>query len=120
MSKKVNEIPATRTAEKCGRKRDFIMNKSTNPKVMNLTTKVAGVTIEIVKKTWSNDSISCDVTLSIAKAELVTIYGIRVIDGKNGKFLSMPARKGSDSNYYSHARIVDDDISNAILETVTE
>ena len=100
----------------------FIMAKSnTNtPKTTNLTTKVAGVTIEIVKKTWSDDSVSCDVTLSIAKAELVTIYGIRVIDGKKGKFLSMPARKGSDGNYYSHARIVDDDICNAILETVTE
>ena len=96
------------------------MAKSNAPKTTNMTTKVAGVTIEIVKKTWSDDSVSCDVTLSIAKAELVTIYGIRVIEGKNGKFLSMPARKGSDGNYYSHARIVDDDISNAILETVTE
>lgn len=27
MSKKVNEIPATRTAEKCGRKRDFYHGK---------------------------------------------------------------------------------------------
>lgn len=96
------------------------MAKSTNPKTTNLTTKVAGVTIEIVKKTWSDGGVSCDVTLSINKAEIVTIYGIRIVEGKNGKFLSMPARKGSDGNYYSHARIVDDDISNAILETVTE
>ena len=98
----------------------FNMAKSNTPKTTNLTTKVAGVTIEIVKKTWSDDSISCDVTLSIAKAELVTIYGIRVVDSKKGKFLSMPSRKDSNGNYYSHARIVDDDISNAILETVTE
>lgn len=90
------------------------------PKVTNLTTKVAGVTIEIVKKTWSDDTVSCDVTLSVAKAELVTIYGIRVVEGKKGKFLSMPARKGSDDKYYSHAYIADEDICNAILETVTE
>ena len=96
------------------------MAKSNTLTTTNLITKVAGVTIEIVKKTWSDDSISCDVTLSIAKGELVTIYGIRVMDGKKGKFLSMPSRKGSDGNYYSHVRIVDDDISNAILETVTE
>ena len=96
------------------------MAKSNVPKTTNLTTKVAGVTIEIVKKTWSDDSISCDVTLSIAKAELVTIYGIRVVEGKKGKFLSMPSRKGNDGTYYSHARIVDNDICNAILETVTE
>ena len=96
------------------------MNKSTNPKVTYLTTKVAGVSIEIVKKIWSDASVSCDVTLSINKAEIVTVYGIRIFDGKKGKFLSMPSRKGSDGKYYSHARIVDNDICNAILETVTE
>ena len=96
------------------------MKNSTNPKVTYLTTKVAGVSIEIAKKAWSDGGVSCDVTLSINKAEIVTIYGICIVEGKNGKFLSMPSRKGSDGNYYSHARIVDDDISNAILETVTE
>lgn len=96
------------------------MAKSNTHKTTNLTTKVAGVTIEIVKKTWSDNSISCDVTLSIAKAELVTVYGIRIIEGKKGKFLSMPARKGSDGNYYLHAYIADEDVYNAILETVSE
>lgn len=90
------------------------------PKTTNLTTKVAGVTVEIAKKTWSDESVSCDVTLSVAKSELVTIYGIRVVEGKKGKFLSMPARKCSDGNYYSHAYIADEDVYNAILETVTE
>ena len=98
----------------------FNMAKSTNPKTTYLTTKVAGMTIEIVKKTWSDGGVSCDVTLSINKAEIVTIYGIRIVEGKNGKFLSMPSRKGSDGTYYSHARIVDNDICNAIVETVTE
>ena len=103
-----------------GEREIFNMAKSTNPKTTYLTTKVAGVSIEIVKKTWSDGNISCDVTLSINKAEIVTVYGIRVVEGKNGKFLSMPSRKGSDGTYYSHARIVDNDICNAILETVTE
>lgn len=103
-----------------GEREIFNMAKSTNPKTTYLTTKVAGMTIEIVKKTWSDGNISCDVTLSINKAEIVTIYGIRIVEGKNGKFLSMPSRKGSDGTYYSHARIVDNDICNAILETVTE
>jgi DNA-binding cell septation regulator SpoVG len=116
----VSKVPAFRLAEKSGRKRDFKMAKANKPKTTNLTTKAAGVTIEIVKKTWTDDSISCDVTLSIAKAELVTIYGIRVVEGKKGKFLSMPARKGSDGNYYSHAYIADEDVNKAILETVTE
>lgn len=69
------------------------MAKANTPKTTNLTTKVAGVTIEIVKKTWSDDSISCDVTLSIAKAELVTIYGIRVVESKKVSFYQcLPAR----------------------------
>lgn len=96
------------------------MAKANKPKTTQLTSKVAGVTIEIVKKTWSDESISCDVTLSVAKAELVTIYGIRIVEGKKGKFLAMPARKGSDGNYYLHAYIADKDVYNAILETVTE
>lgn len=96
------------------------MANANTPKTTHLTTKVAGVTIEIVKKTWSNESVSCDVTLSVAKAELVTIYGIRIVEGKKGKFLSMPARKGSDGNYYSHAYIADEDVYKTILETVTE
>lgn len=96
------------------------MANANTPKITHLTTKVAGVTIEIVKKTWSNESVSCDVSLSVAKAELVTIYGIRIVEGKKGKFLSMPARKGSDGNYYSHAYIADEDVYKAILETVTE
>ena len=103
-----------------GEREIFNMAKSNNPKLTYLTTKVAGVSIEIVKKTWSDGGVSCDVTLSINKAEIVTVYGIRIVEGKNGKFLSMPSRKGNDGTYYSPARIVDDDISNAILETVTE
>ena len=105
------------------RRRRFLKMAKANtnaPKVTNLVTKVAGVTVEIVKKAWSDDSVSCDVTLSVAKAELVTIYGIRIVEGKKGNFLSMPARKGSDGNYYSHAYIADEDIYKAILETVTE
>lgn len=96
------------------------MAKANRPKTTNLTSKVAGMTIDIVKKTWNDDSISCDVTLSIAKAKLVTIYGIRIVEGKKGKFLSMPARKGSDGEYYSYVYIPDEDVYNAILETVAE
>lgn len=96
------------------------MAHSNAPKTTHLSTKVAGITIEIVKKTWSNESVSCDVTLSVAKEELVTIYGISIVEGKKGKFLSMPSRKGSDGNYYSHAYIANEDVYKAILETVTE
>lgn len=32
----------------------------------------------------------------------ITIYGSRVVEGKNGDFISFPARKGKDDNYYNH------------------
>lgn len=35
----------------------------------------------------------------------VSIYGCRVVEGKNGDFISFPAKKGPDDCYYSHAYI---------------
>lgn len=32
-----------------------------------------------------------------------TIYGCRMVEGKNGEFISFPARKGKDGKYYNHA-----------------
>ena len=90
------------------------------PQTTNLTTKVAGVSIKAIKKTWADDSVSADVTLSIGKAEIVTIYGVRVVDGSDGAFLSMPSRKGSGGNYYYQANIIDEDIKSALLELLTE
>lgn len=31
----------------------------------------------------------------------ITIYGMRVVEGKNGDFLSFPCTKGKDGKYYS-------------------
>lgn len=35
----------------------------------------------------------------------VTIYGCKVVEGKNGDFISFPSHKGKDDKYYSHAYI---------------
>lgn len=39
----------------------------------------------------------------VADIELngVLVYGVRVVEGKNGDFLSLPQRKGSNDKYYS-------------------
>lgn len=41
----------------------------------------------------------------------ITIYGMRVVEGKNGDFLSFPQQKGKDGNYYNicYARFSDKD-----------
>lgn len=46
----------------------------------------------------------------------VFIYGCRVVEGKNGDFVSFPARKGSDGNYYSHAyiKLTEEDTKNIV------
>ncbi|MDL2272992.1 SpoVG family protein [Oscillospiraceae bacterium OttesenSCG-928-G22] len=40
--------------------------------------------------------------------------GVRIVEGQNGLFCSMPARKGQDGNYYPLARITDDDFKTLI------
>lgn len=41
----------------------------------------------------------------------ITIYGMTVVEGKNGDFLSFPSRKGNDGKYYSicWARLSEED-----------
>ena len=48
----------------------------------------------------------------------VTIYGMRVIEGANGDFISFPSRKGTDGKYYSiaFAPLKDEDVKDIIAE----
>lgn len=48
----------------------------------------------------------------------VKIFGNRLVDGKNGKFVSFPSRKGNDGNYYSHAfyKLTNGDTQNIIAQ----
>lgn len=46
-------------------------------------------------KMWDNGGVSADL-----KINGVSIYGVRVVEGKKGDFLSFPQRKGSDGKYY--------------------
>ena len=49
----------------------------------------------------------------------ITIYGVRVVEGKNGDFLSFPQRKGQDGKYYSivYAPLCEED-QNAVLAAI--
>lgn len=49
----------------------------------------------------------------------VTIYGCRVVEGKNGDFISFPQKKGNGDKYYNIAYIkLTDDESKAIIAEV--
>lgn len=48
----------------------------------------------------------------------ITIFGNRLVDGKNGTFVSFPSRKGNDGNYYSHVfvRLSEDDVASIVAQ----
>lgn len=50
----------------------------------------------------------------------ITVYGCRVVEGKNGDFISLPREKGRDGNYWSivYKRFTDEE-TNAILDMVS-
>lgn len=64
-------------------------------------------------RTNGTQFVSADVTING-----VTIYGMSVVQGKNGDFLSFPQRQGKDGNWYSvcWARLAADDQAKIIAE----
>lgn len=48
----------------------------------------------------------------------VTIYGCRVVEGKNSDFISFPSRLGKDNKYYNHAyiKLTNEDTKNIISQ----
>ena len=75
-----------------------------------------------IKKTENGGSL-----MAIAEITLddeLTIRDIRLIDGKNGWFVAMPNRKGSDGKYYDivvpNDRATQDLISDTIMKAYTQ
>lgn len=68
-------------------------------------------------KAFENGSVSFDLTID----GFITIYNMRVVEGKNGDFVSFPSRKGKDGKYYSYVWFkLDEADEKAILEKVQE
>lgn len=52
--------------------------------------------------------------------DAVIIFGCRIVEGKNGAFISMPSRKSGD-RYYSHVGIkLTEELTQEILNAVEE
>lgn len=65
-------------------------------------------------KCWDNGGVTFDLEVNGIK-----VYGCRVVEGKNGDFISWPSRKGSDDKYYNYVYIpLGEDDQKAILEAV--
>ena len=52
----------------------------------------------------------------------VTIYGCRVVEGKNGDFISFPQKKGNDGKYWNiaYVKLTDDEAKAIIAEVEKE
>ena len=58
------------------------------------------VNAKVVRANQVEDLVFFDVEING-----VTIYGCKVVEGKNGDFISFPSHKGKDGKYYNHAYI---------------
>lgn len=68
-------------------------------------------------KAFEGGSVSFDLVID----GWITIYNMRVVEGKNGDFISFPQRKGNDGKYYSYVWFkMDEADEKAILEKVQE
>lgn len=54
---------------------------------------------------WKDNGITFALNLELEEDRVCTIYGCRIVGGKQGNFISFPSRKGTDGKYYSHAYI---------------
>ncbi len=51
---------------------------------------------------------------------LIVIKGVRVVDGKNGLFVSMPRQKSKDERWYDSVRTVTPEVKQQIETVVLE
>lgn len=58
------------------------------------------VNAKVVRANQVDDLVFFDVEING-----VTIYGCKVVEGKNGDFISFPSHKGKDGKYYNYAYI---------------
>ena len=79
-------------------------------------------TQEIDIKVQRMHKIAGDGTLrafvDIAINEAILVKGIRIVDGKNGLFISMPSEKAKDNKWYESVRCLNKEIREQITQEV--
>lgn len=71
---------------------------------------------KVIRANQVKDTVYFDVVIND-----VTIYGCRVIEGKDGDFVAFPSHKGKDDKYYNHVYIkLDDKATEDIIHQVEE
>ena len=78
--------------------------------------EVVNVEAKVTRANQVKDTVYFDVVING-----VTIYGCKVVEGKNGDFISFPSHKGKDDKYYNHVYIkLSDEQTADIVKQVEE
>jgi len=76
--------------------------------------EVVDVVAKVTRANQVNDTVFFDMEVNG-----VTIYGCKVIEGKNGDFVSFPSHKGKDGKYYNYAYVkLSDEATSDIVSQV--
>lgn len=78
--------------------------------------EVVNVEAKVTRANQVGETVYFDVVING-----VTIYGCKVVEGKNGDFISFPSHKGKDDKYYNYVYIkLSDEQSAGIVKQVEE
>lgn len=78
--------------------------------------EAVNVEAKVTRANQVKDTVYFDVVING-----VTIYGCKVVEGKNGDFISFPSHKGKDDKYYNHVYIkLSDEQTAGIVKQVEE
>jgi stage V sporulation protein G len=96
------------------------INQTNSPDLRRQFMTIDTIDIKVIKiHRLSEDSrIKAFVDLGINNALL--IKGIRVVNGKKGLFVSMPAEQGKNERWYERVRCLNQDIRSLIAQKVLE
>lgn len=94
------------------------MKKPENGTQQNSNNNRANITIESFEVSrvimFQSGTVAFNLTVNG-----ITIYGCRVVEGKNGDFISFPQQKGRDNKYYNIVFVpISNEDSNKILAEV--
>ena len=76
--------------------------------------------IEVVRITRLDGDGSLKAFCDISLFDSVVIKGLKVVEGKNGTFVSMPAEKGKDGKWYETVSVLNKETQKAVESTVLE
>jgi DNA-binding cell septation regulator SpoVG len=78
--------------------------------------EAVNVNAKVTRANQVNDTVFFDLELNG-----VSIYGLKVVEGSKGDFISWPSHKGKDGKYYNYAWCkLSDEQQNEIIHQVEE